>query len=270
VSDLSRKRRLREIGQFVVQSVKVYQNGTVQVVRSGEYRGGASGNKRGEVKEFSRSSRERLAIVSRETIHQFHSLLTLSYGKQFPINGGEVKLHLNRFMAWYRRRIGGEYIWWLEFQQRGAPHMHIASQKRKVAWYDREEFADKWAKAQGLTYGLYYSCLASKEERNLYDDVFLVHSHKRQWEPARKSDGPKRYIVKYALKMRQKIVPKDYRNVGRFWGCSRGVSSGVPEPRTVRITEDELRKKLHSANHIAKDWECIPRNLWGIGQEFDK
>ncbi len=263
-------KRFRHAGEYVITGVEIFPQGTVRVVRMSEAGGGAVGGKRTEVEEFSRASRERLAIVSRETIHTFSSLMTLTYGKHFPANGRRVKKDLNRFLVWYRRYVGGEYIWWLEFQKRGAPHIHVASQRREIHWYDREEFADRWARAQGLQYGLYYSDLATKRERNMYDDVVAVHSHRKQWQQARKEDGPKRYILKYALKMRQKIVPKAYQNVGRFWGCSRGVALSIPEPKKIRLYEVELREILEACDHMSKDWEHIPKNLWGIAHKFDK
>jgi len=268
--DLERRKRLREAGKYIITGVEIFPQGTVQVTRKAEYNQSGEDKKRSVVKEFSRASRERLAIVSRETIYTFSSLMTCSYGKQFPLDGKQVKKHLNRFLTWYRRYVGGEYIWWLEFQERGAPHIHIASQKDVVHWYDRDEFADQWAKAQGLTYGLYYSDITTKKERNLYDDVTAVHSHKKQWQVAIKEDGPKRYILKYALKMRQKIVPEIYRNVGRFWGCSRGVKMSIPDPEKREISEAELRDILAECDHMAQDWECIPKNLWGIAHRFDK
>lgn len=268
--DLSRLQRLRSAGKYIVTGVKVYGQGTVEVIRIADSREPGENRKRGIVKHFSRASRERLAFVSRETSYTFGSLMTLTYGKQFPVNGKDVKRHLNRFLVWYRRYVWGEYIWWLEFQKRGAPHIHLASQKEEVTGYDLVEFAKRWAAAQGLKLGLHYTDLRTGEERDLYTDVVKVHSHRSQWEPVKKAGGAKRYIVKYALKMRQKTVPVNYQNVGRFWGCSKGVSGSIPEPREVKISEGELRDKLANCDHMAADWECLPKNLWGVAREFDK
>lgn len=267
---MKRQKRLREAGNYIVTGVLIYNQGTVELVRRVDYKDRGETTKRTEIREFSRASRERLAIVSRETIHTFNSLMTLTYGKQFPMNGREVKKHLNRFLNWYRRYVGGEYIWWLEFQKRGAPHLHFASQKGDVRQYDREEFAHRWARAQGLTYGLFYTELSTRTERNLYDDVVAVHSHARQWQVARKADGPKRYILKYALKMRQKEVPKNYRDVGRFYGYSRDIKASIPEPMFVPVGECDVRAAMREVGHIARDWECLPKYIWGLGEGFDK
>lgn len=259
-----RHQRLRNAGKYTVTGVKMYPQGTIQLVRQNSTESMPENGKRSEVCEFSRQSRERLAFVSRETSVMFNSMLTLTYGKQFPRSGKQVKQHLNRFLTWYRRYCGCSYLWWLEFQERGAPHIHIASAKGDVKWYDRETFADKWAKSQGLTYGIYYSDLETKQEKNIYDDVYSFHSHRKAWENAKKRDGPKRYILKYALKMRQKVVPPEFRDVGRFWGASRDVWRGVPEPEYLQMDESDLRDILAAQGHMCASWDTIPKNIWGV------
>lgn len=257
-----RIKRLYEVGKIKTIGLEIYPNGTAHVIRAG----GEFGDRqeRGEVKTYSRKSRERFAFVSRETLVEFHSMITLSYGKQFPLDGRAVKKHLNRFLTWYRRCVGGEYIWWLEFQSRGAPHVHIASQKERVRPIDREIMADQWAKAQGLTYGLYYSDIETRIERNLYDDVFSVHKFRKQWSNSKKPDGPKRYILKYALKPRQKTVPPRYRNVGRFYGYSREVRKSIPPPSMVHMGEAEIRDRLQADGHSAHSWQYLPTTLFGV------
>lgn len=262
---ISRISRLRDAGKFIVTGLEVYPNGSAQIIREAEAKGDIEpGAKRGEVRGYSRQARERFAFVSRETIVTFHSLMTLSYGKQFPTDGKEVKKHLNRFLVWYRRNIGGEYIWWLEFQQRGAPHIHIASQKQGITVVDRQQFSAAWRRSQGACYPAPYTDLDTGETRTISNDVYRVHKHPKQWQEKQNDDGPKRYIMKYALKMRQKVVPKNYLNVGRFFGWSRGVKAGVPEPKRVAIYETELRDKLAKQGHIAADWPYLPKNLYGI------
>lgn len=265
---LSRNWKVRELGKYIVTGVEVWPNGSAKVVRDLDVTGpDGKVPKRKEIVEFSRKSREHLAFVSRETIITFHSLMTLSYGKQFPVDGRVMKLHLNRFLGWYRRYVGGEYIWWLEFQKRGAPHVHIASQKEVISDVDRQQFAVAWRRAQGVCYPAIYTDLTTGEGRTISTDVYKVHKHPKQWQVARENDGPKRYILKYALKMRQKVVPESYRNVGRFYGWSRGVKEGVPGPKTVQIYETELRKKLAESGHTVADWPFLPKSLFGIHEK---
>jgi hypothetical protein len=61
-------------------------------------------------------------------------------------------------------------------------------------------------------------------------------------ERIRKPHGAARYAAKYASKMRQKVVPEDFQNVGRLWGKSRNF---VVEPVAYyRCTEDDIRGLL--------------------------
>lgn len=79
--------------------------------------------------------------------------------------------------------------------------------------------------------------------------------HKRagtNLERARSTDGAKHYAVKYAMKMRQKRVPKLYRNVGRFWGHSRRVK---PKPFIKGVSvmgTDDLKRLCARWDHAHK------------------
>jgi hypothetical protein len=76
----------------------------------------------------------------------------------------------------------------------------------------------------------WYRICESGDERHLKAGTRL--------ERIRKPGGARRYTVKYAFKMEQKRVPVEYRNVGRFWGHSRGVK---PEPRAdIECNEDDV------------------------------
>lgn len=92
--------------------------------------------------------------------------------------------------------------------------------------------------------------------------VYRVHAHPKAWEAVREKDGAKRYALKYSLKPHQKKVPKQYQDVGRFWGCSRDVR---PKPlATWEATEDGVRHYLERINHKLKDNEVLPRFLWNM------
>jgi hypothetical protein len=128
-----------------------------------------------------------------------------------------------------QKETGGcEYLWFLEFQQRGAPHFHILTdwplpknRGNKVLWYSR--IAKRW-----------YDIVDSGDEKHLQAGT--------RTETLRSKEGGARYAVKYAQKMKQKKVPQGYEDVGRFWGHTRAVK---PEPReTRRCTEDDVRGML--------------------------
>ena len=175
---------------------------------------------------FSWKSRRRLAFVAANSPVRFTSMLTLTYPRHFPSDGRTVKRHLNTFLTALRRAHPAvEYLWFIEFQKRGAPHFHVLMRGIRV-----HSATQKWCSST------WYRICDTGDERHLRAGTRL--------ECIRVPNGAARYAVKYAYKMRQKTVPPDYRNVGRFWGHSRAVK---PVPNgTFRCTEDDIVGALES------------------------
>jgi len=61
----------------------------------------------------------------------------------------------------------------------------------------------------------WYNIVGSDDQAHLFAGTRV--------ERIRKPDGAIRYAAKYCSKKSQKVVPPGYKNVGRFWGCSRGI-----------------------------------------------
>lgn len=164
-----------------------------------------------------------------------------------------------------RRNYGPfEYVWFLEFQRRGAPHLHLLltleapdpfwPEMAEFVTEERRRMAELWCRAMKLVPGT-----------NLWDNAVSVHRHPRSWEQIKKIDGAARYITAYASKPKQKSVPDGFQNVGRFWGCSRGVRETLhPVTGCGVTTEADLREILLYLNHRAQGWEVIPKHLWGF------
>ena len=95
--------------------------------------------KRGKIRKFSKRSARRLRHLVRNTEDMWKAFITLTYPENFPLNGREVKAHLNAFLQYLRRkRI--KSVWILEFQLRGAPHYHIIVSGQ----IDKDEVAERW------------------------------------------------------------------------------------------------------------------------------
>lgn len=184
----------------------------------------------------------------------FRSLLTLTYPEDFPNDGRLVKKQLDRFLKAFRRRYGKRpYAWFLEFQDRGAPHFHMLTDIE--GWeIDREWLARTWAR--------------------IVDGggkCYRVHAHVKQWEVIRKKDGAVRYVAKYAKKQKQKIVPLGYDNVGLFWGTSYDVKA-----EAVEVIEMDAEEILHvlglDGAKFVKEWEQgrldLRRYLWDQATKF--
>jgi hypothetical protein len=181
------------------------------------------------------------------------------------MSGRIVKRHLNTFLTRIRQVYDGvQYLWFLEFQKRGAPHIHIiwsldAPQERERLW-----FADTWARICCDGNNWSYTQIECYKGRFvggsvLYtqDAVKFNHLRERHWEGVRVKDGCVRYVCKYALKPNQKVVPKAYGDVGRFWGTSRGMTNGDGE--MVYGSESQVRRFLESKGRDMSNYEVLPK-----------
>lgn len=198
---------------------------------------GGGGCVRDRISFLSDKSLRRLAFIAQNTDVEMTHMITLTYPKEYPMNGREVKESLNRLLSFMRARakkngttIG--YIWFLEFQRRGAPHVHIICDG---LYWSNSELSYRWYKAVGS------------------GDKAHLRAGTRQ-ERIRERDGAAKYVTKYALKTEQKKVPDGFVDVGRFWGASR---NACPVPLGAKV--------MHSRGELVEflgDWEYVGRLEW--------
>lgn len=143
-----------------------------------------------------------------------------------------------------RRYNNPSYLWFLEFQKRGAPHFHILY-TFKVC----QETIDYVSKA--------------------WHDIVNCDPNPKhlaagtRCENVRKANGARRYAVKYACKMKQKSVPLDYQNCGRFYGYSKDV---LPRPMIDDIpiySEDDFLLYLRHWKYADKLLQKPLKVLYG-------
>jgi hypothetical protein len=225
-----------------IKSIKFYRNDVKveYMVRSGT--NDHERSKRKEVTEFTLKSREKLAFVANNTDVNFTHMITLTYPKDFESDGREVKRQLNRFLSWMRSKIDGvNYLWFLEFQRRGAPHFHILIDHE----IDKREVSQKW-----------YDHVGSGDEKHLRAGTNV--------ERIRKPEGARRYCLKYAFKMEQKRVPAEYRSVGRFWGHSRAVKpSVVYDPGVLGVKPEKFVQAMDFWEYIETVKKRPLKTLYG-------
>lgn len=221
-------------------------------------------HKRGEVMVISKRSLNRLALLIRSSEVKWNSLMTLTYGVNYPHNGRVAKKHLNTFLVAARREWGDfEYFWVLEFQHRGAVHFHIATTLPEPDIFQRERLAQIWTRISqegDWPYNkLEWDGKIHRGVDLLYtrDGCYKVHVHPKAWEKVKSDDGMGRYLAKYANKLKQKEVPAWYRNVGRFWGTSKGVK--MPEGEEMDGDEDHLRQILWLRGRDVHKWDVLPK-----------
>lgn len=220
---------------FPITGLSVYQGG-ISIKRSCvvEMWGRAHKHERGRIVRVSARSLNRLALLVRSSGIQFRTLMTLTYGQNYPLSGKIAKRHLNTFFVDAKRKFGHfEYFWVVEFQGRGAIHFHVATTLAPPTFAQRETFADMWARISQPESWEY--CRLKDKPKGDVDGRVLrtdwasydVHLNENHWAKVKDDAGMGRYLAKYANKIRQKDVPDHFRDIGRFWAASRGVS--MPE-----------------------------------------
>jgi len=260
---------------YPIVGVTVYGGGVMVIRRESKLQGfysSRSGREDRKIMKFSAKSMSMLVATVNASKVNLRSILTLTYPSLFPNDGENVKKDLHRFLTWFKRRGETEFLWFLEFQKRGAPHFHILSDIYNITPKMRVEVAENWvggiARSAWLEWAVATKALMGNcecEYKILSDEIskaFKFTLRQETWEILRDETAGKKYATKYATKEYQKEVPSQYKNVGRFWGCSRGVklSGGV----YIEKTEKEVREFLAQNKHCANNWEVLPKYLFNV------
>ena len=189
---------------------------------------------RNSIATLSEASRKRLLFTLRNTEKQFNTLITLTYPNQFPLDGKTIKRHLHHWLVSWSRRWGSPtYLWFLEFQKRGAAHYHIF-----VEWD-----GPGLSQLQQWVSRSWYDVVGSEDKKHLRAGTNV------EW--LRKDAIG--YALKYAAKKRQKTVPPAFSNVGRLWGNSRNVK---PAP-LLQINTTERGAAQLTGSKMLPQWAVI-------------
>lgn len=244
-----------------ITGMVVYPKGNIEIIRQSLIQDKGWRPRREKVRLFSKKSRERLALVAKETNVGFETFITLTYGLNFPHSGKTVKSHLHKFLGRMRSHFGAfDYLWFFEFQRRGAPHLHVMTTLKEPDQWQRQTFALVWADdVQGLQDWRYQRL---KDRRMFMDlsNVVEFHLRPRQWERIKEKNGAANYATKYAMKMYQKVPPPWFGDTGRFWGCSRNVSNF--QGTQFKATEDSVRRLVKQVCPRMKDADVVPKYLF--------
>jgi hypothetical protein len=241
--DKSSKKREKVITAYKVSTIRAYQRDIKiqkQTLRS-EVKRQRKGKVGRKIVAFSKASRRNMKFKLRNVdLGKKPFILTLTYPNTFPSSGREVKAHWELMRKWliYRKLAG---FWFLEFQRRGAPHIHVLL----TGYIDDSLVKKHWIKI----------IKASAE------DVEKIMSYSRNGAHVEIVRNAERcqlsYACKYAAKMEQKNVPEQFLDVGRFWGFFGGLK--LVEILEWSATEQELAYYLR----IIKGMETGNRRRWG-------
>jgi hypothetical protein len=259
-----------------VVGVFIYSNGVMEIRRKSKLQGkmeyDKNGRKERDIVRFTPKSMARLVATINATDTDFRTMITLTYPGLFPKNGKHIKADLNRFLNIFRRQYPSEYLWFLEFQKRGAPHFHLLTEHDAITPRMRVAVSEAWVSgiARGDWYRISVAKEALKNTRVCEWDLFRKHlvnaysfaMRKKTWEMLRSVDGAKRYVTKYAVKEYQKDPPEGFKGVGRFWGCSKNTK--LRDGVYVDAEEQELRSFLEEQAHATANWEVLPKYLFSV------
>lgn len=255
-----------------IKKVKIYGSGCYEIVRECLLKGKPNpfdNCTRGKIKKMTNKSISRLIVTMQATDVKFSSMLTLTYPKLFPHNGEIVKADVGFITQWIRKTYDLDYLWFFEFQQRGAPHLHIMLSNDEISPRMRSQIALKWTErtvtSKWFEHRLIDCANPSEEASKVTWKMVAVHSHPKSWELIKSQDGAIHYVTKYAAKAYQKDVPKQFQNVGRFWGCSNTVRPKIKFE--IDVTDDEVREFLAKNGHAAADWEILPKYLFNVDKK---
>ena len=181
-------------------------------------------NKR-PITEFSQQSRRNLQKAC--LAFPWHELgrlvtVTLTYPDVFPEDGKIVKSHAQRLWQAWDYTYGGRPrgIWGLEFQpDRGAPHFHAFLGMPRYLEYDqlREWGFETWSRIVG--FDEQYGPIDTEQHWRMGLRFRVTHP----WFAAGRSGVViGEYLWRHSGKWTQKVVPAEFKNVGRFWGVLGG------------------------------------------------
>lgn len=264
---------------YPIQAVLILSGGIVLVKSPLNSLPPKNTGKRREIKALSRRSLDRLSLVALSTSHLYKSILTLTYGQEYPMSGREVKLHIKKVLQWLSVRGCKDYLWFLEFQDRNAPHIHflLDFDQTKIDSYHKD-LACFWAHQASTHNWKYCSIKWNRKQRKLIrygkknyrtrDAVYSVNSHPQHWEILRSKDGGARYAMKYAMKKEQKKVPSQFVDIGRFWATPQHLS--LPKlVKTWTYTDEE--GALRMCEMMGRDfsnWAYLPKIIIGNTDEI--
>jgi hypothetical protein len=217
--------------------------------------------KRREISSFSIKSKARLQHAVQNATCDFVSQMTLTfYGDRCVIDGKALKAYLNHFLVTLRRWYPGvKYLWVLEFQRNGNPHFHVFT-------------TIPYTSNDARKLGAMWNRVAKGTEKHLKVHQYVPkHRYKRPVKKGEKhgafcpwSMGDGSYLTyKYLSKGRQKSVPPNFNNVGRFWGTTRKIAKPIKAwgarefydlfVDTINIITGEVTTRQQHINRFFRD-----------------
>lgn len=185
-----------------------------------------------KVKEYNPRTARRLGLHLSEFGHLYSKEITLTWPKEFPMDGLVVREKRLKMLRKLKTYGVEEYTHALEFQERGAPHIHILVDK----YVDLKWLASSW-----------YKIVGSEDPKHLKAGTEI--------NEIRDMTRTRIYMCSYAKKKDQKELPEGYTECGRFWDSNRSV-----KPHEVEVCEyDDTRHMNRESRNITRWRKAVKR-----------
>jgi len=249
------------------------------------------GGKRSKITRLTRPALRRMKLHFRNMPEASH-MITLTYPRKYTNDGLKVKRHFKAIKTWLIRHGVTSGAWFLEFQKRGAPHFHIFVNAGVLP----EELARAWIRIVFPA----VQAIAHNEASDLLQTALNWHIggilkgrrkdgsigvNRPCIEPIRVKHCLSSYATSYAAKAEQKRVPRDYQNVGRFWGVWGDWRNVEAETHGGRLRSDvseweeveqwaairvvrSIRGLLKSRGYRVRDKGVYGFVAWGVGESL--
>jgi len=195
---------------------------------------------RGVVSEITKRSYREFCFLLNNISYSPPVMITLTFPAYVPCTVNVKKLLLNRFLTYIKSRGVKNYIWIMEFQERGAVHFHIACDYPIVS---RETMSYCWANACFRALFDYPKEFVWISDIGIFNDVLRFRKYfdselekhiEHGLDFAVKEKDFRHYLLTHALKLKQKKLPSYCSaGLGRWFGWSRSI------PKFLDIPEKE-------------------------------
>ena len=233
------------------------------LLRSGNHTENERAPKRGTIGGYSCKARSRMLNLVQSLNKKILPLfVTLTYPHEWDKDPLAWKSDLDTFGKWFVRKYPGAcFIWKLEPQKRGAPHFHLLVYGIPyLAW---QSVAVRWAEiVNECKLPKNFPTEKGKRGAALFHewihesvDNYRVADHVAagvRVEPIRSRNGVMRYCSKNYMgkEFAPLPQPRDWENVGRFWG----VVGRKNLPRSKIMEVEISREAFAKVRRTARRW----------------
>jgi hypothetical protein len=237
-----------------------------------------------KITELSYKTRRSIAFWSSNLPQEnCNSMITLTFPQYYIYTSQAKRRLLNKFFIWLRRRFPEKDLTWLfwfcEYQKRGVPHFHIITDVRPNDFNSPDELL-----SFRLDLSKYWSDMVFRDYLKYQQDyIFSILSgsnnlaveHEKHTSAGTNFEFTKsdirRYAVKYAMKIEQKELPKEFLNgFGMWWGISKTVREIIESTAvTVDCDDSEFYHFIVSRYDKAQTEKFLKyRTLFNVADDF--